>query len=77
MALHLRFITQSQKEKKLKKKMKKKKSKRCIIKKLKHLRHAAKVKKAGMNHEEKLLARIERVDSRHFFIIQITKYICR
>ena len=36
-----------------------------------------KVKKAGMNHEEKLLARIERVDSRHFFIIQITKYICR
>ncbi|KAI5079240.1 hypothetical protein GOP47_0004719 [Adiantum capillus-veneris] len=55
----LRFSTESKSHDK-KKKKKKKKSKRGIIKKLKQLRYVTKIKKANMDHEQKLLARIER-----------------
>lgn len=51
----LGFSTESQKKKK-----KKKKTKRGIIKKLKQLRYVTKIKKANMDHEQKLQARIER-----------------
>ncbi|MCO5573221.1 hypothetical protein L7F22_026990 [Adiantum nelumboides] len=57
----LRFSTESEShDKKKKKKKKMKKSKRGIIKKLKQLRYVTKIKKANMDHEQKLLARIER-----------------
>ncbi|MCO5587229.1 hypothetical protein L7F22_041176 [Adiantum nelumboides] len=56
-----RFSTESEShDKKKKKKKKMKKSKRGIIKKLKQLRYVTKIKKANMDHEQKLLARIER-----------------
>ncbi|KAH7437391.1 hypothetical protein KP509_05G069000 [Ceratopteris richardii] len=56
------FSTASDKKiiKEEKKKKKKKKSKRGIIKKLKQLRYVTKIKKANMDHEQKLLARMER-----------------
>lgn len=54
----LRFSTASESQQRPKKK--KKQSKRGIIKKLKQLRYVTKIKKANMDHEQKLLARIER-----------------